>query len=564
VVRRRVRLRGSKIAGLLFLVLRVATLTVAQSRDQPPTFTSSTQLVLVPTVVKDKSGAHIPGLTKASFILKQDGKPRPITVFEEVRASSSRLHRSKGENGSFSNFDSEDNNHHRLNIFVLDLVNTPLQDQSHLREALLQFLLETADSGDPICLLVLTGSGLTMVHDFTDDPKVLGEAVRKVKSSAPMVHTQTVDAAHPSPSDTLGALLTKLIRGQLEGEAGLASLENKNRALITVQGLQQIAKAFRGFPERKALIWASSGFPFSLSSPAYLMCEPACPTHQRGEVQSAYDDVWRMMNDAQIAVYTVDLRLSVASASAEQATFTRPYDVGDPQFDTAAQAKWQQGDTTSTLQYFAENTGGRAFLGGSNLVQSFRQAIQDNSDYYMLGFYVGKSDTKPGWHPISVKVEEKGAHVRFRRGFFFSADTSAPSARQDIALALSSPLDFTGLPLSVTWSGEKPGKQAGHIRTQFDLVLPANVASVDESESNHMVLDIAVVAKDSSGNVAADLSQRIDNHLKAESLEQIRIHGMTYRNGLELSPGSYVVRFVVRDALGNRMGSVVADLKLGP
>jgi len=379
-----------------------------------------------------------------------------------------------------------------------------------------------------------------------------------------MLHPQTVDADHPSPSDTLSAVLTKLIRGQLEGEAGLASLENKNRALITVQGLQQIAKAFRGFPERKALIWASSGFPFSLSSPSYLLCEPACPTHQRGEVQSAYDEVWRMMNDAQIAVYTVDLRLTAATASAEQARFARPYDIGDPQFDTAAQAKWQQGDTTSTLQYFADNTGGRAFLGGGNLVQSFRRAIQDNGDYYMLGFYVGKSDTKPGWHPISVKVEEKGAHVRFRRGFIFSADTSAPSARQDIALALSSPLDFTGLPLSVTWSAEKPGKQAGHIRTQFDLVLPANVALVDESESNHMVLDIAVVAKDSSGNVAADLSQRIDNHLKPDSLERIRTHGMTYRNGLDLSPGSYVVRFIVRDAIGNRMGSVAADLKLGP
>jgi VWFA-related protein len=557
--------RGSKIAGSLVLVVVVAALAAAQNTPDQPTFTSSTELVLVPTVVKDKSGAHIPGLTKGNFVLKQDGKPRPIMVFEEVRSSSSRLHRSKGENGFFSNFDSDDNNHHRLNIFVLDLVNTPLQDQAHLREALLQFLSEIADSGEPICLLALTGAGLKLAHDFTDDPKVLSDAVRKVKSnSAAMVHPQTVDAAHPSPSDALGALLTKLIRGQLEGEAGLASLENKNRALITVQGLQQIAKAFRGFPERKALIWASSGFPFSLSSPSYLMCEPACPTHQRGEVQSAYDDVWRMMNDAQIAVYTVDLKLTADSASAEQATFTHPYDVGDPQFDTVAQAKWQQGDTTSTLQYFADNTGGRAFLGGGNLVQSFRQAIQDNSDYYMLGYYVEKSDTKPGWHPISVKVEEKGAHVRFRRGFFFSADTSVPSAQQDIALALSSPLDFTGLPLSVTWSGEKPGKQAGHIRTQFDLVLPANVASVDKSESNHMVLDIAVVAKDSSGNVAADLSQRIDNHLKPDGLEQVRTHGMTYRNGLELSPGSYVVRFVVRDALGNRMGSVVADIKLGP
>src|SRR5580698_10556630 len=48
-------------------------------------FTSPTELVLIPAVVSDKSGAHVAGLKKEEFILKQDGKPQPIAVFEEVR-----------------------------------------------------------------------------------------------------------------------------------------------------------------------------------------------------------------------------------------------------------------------------------------------------------------------------------------------------------------------------------------------------------------------------------------------------------------------------------------------
>ena len=36
-------------------------------------FTSSTELVLIPTVVNDKSGVHISGLQKEEFALKQDG-----------------------------------------------------------------------------------------------------------------------------------------------------------------------------------------------------------------------------------------------------------------------------------------------------------------------------------------------------------------------------------------------------------------------------------------------------------------------------------------------------------
>ena len=269
------------------------------------------------------------------------------------------------------------------------------------------------------------------------------------------------------------------------------------------------------------------------------------------------------MNDAQMAIYSVDLRTTNSSMFMANGG-VRPSDIGDPQFDTDAQAQVKMQDTSSTLRLFAENTGGKAFLGGSNLVQSFHQATQDDSSYYMLGYYVNRSSAKPGWHQISVTISRKGAHARHRNGFLLSRDTSTISAQQDIKLALISPLDFVGIPVSVTWSGSEAGKSAGKTRVPFDLVMPANFASVDESDQNHMVVDIAAVARNLEGNVAAELSQRIDSHLKSEGLEQIRHNGMTYRNGLQLPPGEYTVRFVVRDALGNRMGSVAAPVKVAP
>jgi len=93
-------------------------------------------------------------------------------------------------------------------------------------------------------------------------------------------------------------------------------------------------------------------------------------------------------------------------------------------------------------------------------------------------------------------------------------------------------------------------------------VMPANFASVDESDQNHLVVDIAAVARSVNGDVVAELAQRIETHLKSDGLEQIQHSGMTYRNGLQLPPGEYTVRFVVRDSLGNRMGSVAAPIKV--
>jgi VWFA-related protein len=548
------------IAAIAFLL--TSPLQTQTAQTNATTFTSSTELVLIPTVVNDKSGAHIPGLQKEEFALKQDGKSHPIAVFEEVKTNSARVHRSEGEHGTFSNFEPGGSDYHRLNIIVFDFVNTPFPDQANARNALLKFLSEVADSGEPMCLLALTSRGLIMLHDFTDDPKRLAEGLRKVgPDTQPLIHESTVDPGHPPPSDPLGATITKLIRGQLQTEAQLASMERRETASVTVQALQQIAKAFRGLPGRKSLIWASSGFPFSLSPPSTLMCEPACPAHQRDEMQSAYDNLWKMMNDAQIAIYSVDLRSTTSRTSADENTFTHPYDIGDPQFDTAAQAQWKEHDTNSTLQLFAENTGGKAFLGGGNLVQSFRQATQDDTSYYMLGYYVSRS-TKQGWHQVSVTITRKGARARYRNGFLLSRDSSTTSARQDVHLALISPLDFVGVPISITWSGTGIGKSAGKARVQFALVMPANFASVDESDQNHMVVDIAAVARNLNGEVVAELSQRVEAHLKSDGLEQIQHNGMTYRNGLDLPPGEYTVRFVVRDSLGSRMGSVAAPVKV--
>lgn len=116
----------SRIVGLA--VLFTSTLVAQTTPPNKGTFTSSTELVLIPTVVSDKTGAHVVGLKKEEFILKQDGKPHPIAVFEEVRTDAIGLRRAVGEHGTFSNVETGSSGYHRLNIIVLDFVNTPFAD----------------------------------------------------------------------------------------------------------------------------------------------------------------------------------------------------------------------------------------------------------------------------------------------------------------------------------------------------------------------------------------------------------------------------------------------------
>jgi len=46
-----------------------------------PTIKVNSNLVAVSAVVRDKSGQPIPNLATDAFVLKQDGKPQPITYF---------------------------------------------------------------------------------------------------------------------------------------------------------------------------------------------------------------------------------------------------------------------------------------------------------------------------------------------------------------------------------------------------------------------------------------------------------------------------------------------------
>ena len=65
----------------LALLLCASAVPTAQTPSQPPTFRSSTSLVEVDVVVKDKDGRFVSGLTADDFEVLEDGRPQRIQHF---------------------------------------------------------------------------------------------------------------------------------------------------------------------------------------------------------------------------------------------------------------------------------------------------------------------------------------------------------------------------------------------------------------------------------------------------------------------------------------------------
>jgi VWFA-related protein len=561
----------------LVAALAFSTLVFAKPKDKEKEkdnselkFTARSELVLIPALVTDKSGNHITGLKQEDFTVLENGAEQKIATFEEITSDTHRLSRPRNPNSNtneFSNSLAGGAANRRITLMVLDLLNTRFADQAYARQDLLKYLTQSVDQREPTALYTLTRNGIQVIHDFTSDPRVLVAGLHKVKGDA----FQMVDSPEDvesitgtaSPDGSAGVdpgsvqSETQKLQTMLEdSELNFQSFEQRLAITYTLEAMQQLAQGLAGFPGRKSLIWAGGGFPFSVSDNT-MQLAPA-GRDSLSDVLPLYEHTWQLLNDAQISLYPVDvkgLQVVVMPSAA----------VSKPGKNYARNMSWRQLDTQATFQTFAAMTGGRAYYNSNDLVKGFHDAVSDSAEYYMLGYYLDRSKTKSGWRKLAVKVKRDHVEVRARSGFFVTNATVDPdtSRNQDISSALRSPLDFTSLALVVRWDKIEPGKEAGKKHVAYEMHLAPDPALISDADNNHLLLEFMALAKTPEGKaIDHPVGQKIESHLTADNVALVRQQGVAYSGALELPPGEYTIRFVVRDDLSGRTGSVAAPLKV--
>src|SRR5580692_2047830 len=545
-------------------------------------FAAGAKLVLVPTLVTDTSGNHISGLKQEDFTVLENGAPQKIATFEEITSDPHRLSRPRNPN-EFNNALAGGASARRVTLIVLDLINTPFLDQANARKELLKYLTQSVNEREPTGLYTLTRSGVQVVHDFTSDPRILVAALHVVKGDSyqmvdsdeeveAITGTASPDGSAGAPSgggsSKSGGSSKGNAQAAVQGEAqklqsmmedtelNFKSFEQRLAITYTLDGLQTVAQALAGVPGRKSLIWASGGFPFSVSDNTMQLAPAGRDT--LADVLPLYERTWQLLNDAEIALYPVDVKgLQVTSMAGAP--------VRNPGKNYSRRMQNRLFDTQSSFQTFAEMTGGRAYFGSNDLEKGFREAVNDSAEYYMLGYYIDRAQTKAGWRKLTVKAKREHVEVRARSGFFVTNAAIDPesSRNSDISSALQSPLDYTSLALVARWNKIEPGKEPGKKHVSYEMRLAPDAGVINDADNNHVALDFVAMAKSPEGKpMGSPMGQKVDVHLTPDRLSAIRQQGVVYRDGLDLAPGEYSIRFVVRDDLSGRTGSVAAPLKV--
>jgi VWFA-related protein len=578
-------------------VLAVAVLTCsifipARSKDKEDLsqvkFTARTELVLIPAIVTDRSGNHITGLKKEDFAVQEGRTEQQIVTFEEIRTDQHPIARPAHTN-EFSNYVAEQPSTSRITVILLDLINTPFTAQAAGRQELLKYLTQSVDTREPTALYTLTRDGLKVIHDFTTNPRVLVAALHKAKGDPyEMVDSpeeaeaitgsaspegSSGDSSSPASGSTpthstsesavqagVAAEATKIQAMLEDAELNLQSFQQRLAITYTLDAMRQIAQALAGYSGRKSLIWASGGFPFNVSDNSMQLVPSE--RDSLSDVWPLYEHTWQLLNDAQISLYPVDVKglqvVTIPGASIQSAGRN-----GGRTFGQHSSTK--QMDRQTSLQTFARMTGGRAYYNSNDLVKGFRDAVSDSSQYYMLGYYLAHSDTKPGWRRLTVRVNRDHMEVRAREGFFVTNATVDPldSRKADISSALLSPLDNTSLALLVRWGKIEKRKDSDPRLVNYEIHFSPQSDVINTLDNNHVSLDVVTLALTPEGKRASDPdAQKVDVHLTPEHAEGIRKQGLVFREVLNLAPGVYTVRFVVRDDFTGRTGSVAAPLTL--
>jgi VWFA-related protein len=562
------------LALIPFAMVLDAQQAAAPAAEKPTTtFTARTELVTVPVVVTGKGGKHLTGLKQADFVVEENGHRREIATFEEITTSANPYKQPANAADQFTNFLSPDPQTRRITIVVLDLLNTPFIRQAETRRQMVHFLATHLEDTGPTSLSVLTSKGLRQVHSFTSDTSVLIEALKKVEStlSTPDVLTASamVDPESANPlDDPVGNDPTSQANALQEifaerADAMYGNFKQKQQTLITLEALEEIAEASAGMAGRKSLVWATGGLPFLLNDPDNV-------TGIDTSLMENYDRTWHALNNANISVYPIDANGLQAPSLTRRDMTARGHPPGVP---TSSRGGMRpptplpvdaQRNALDSMRAFANATGGKACYNTNDLGDCLARAGDDSSQYYLLSYYLPTDDRKPGWRKLKVRVVAQHDDVRARDGFFVGAQNAldSKSMLQQFQLAASSALDYTAIPLGMKIKSVTAA-DAGQHKVDFVVIVEGNSNVIDTTNNNHVSVELNAVAENAKGERIHVFGRNVNANLKPESLAMITKTGFGFTGDLMLPAGKFhLLRFVVRDDLSGRIGTITVPLQV--
>lgn len=525
------------------LFLLIATLTAALAQQSDVVFRTTTKLVVVDVFVRDKDGKDILNLTKDDFTILENGKPQAVSIFELQRLD---LERPATPIASTAPTPQPDEparpkaittaaegkiqyRDRRLMVLFFDLSSMPPADQLRAEKSALKFIEEQMKPADVVAVMSFA-TNLKVEQDFTDNREALLQAIKGMKIGDGSDLAAEASTADEEGEDTGAAF---------EADESEFNVFNTDRKLFA---LESAAKMLANLPEKKALVYFSSGV-------------GKTGMENQSQLRSTVNAAVR----ANISFYPVDARgltALVPGGDASQGA-SRGSGLFSGQSQRRQQTRFQ--DQQETLVSLAADTGGKAFLDNNDLSLGIQQAQNDIRSYYILGYYSTNPAADGRFRRLQVRLNNKQlqAKLDYRSGYFAPKDfakfnNSDKEQQLEEALSLGDPV--TDLPIALEVNFFRLAKDRYFV--PIAVKIPGSEVVLAKKGGNERTeLDFIGQLRDAKGRLAGTVRDGIEVKLSTADAEKLEKRNFQYDTGFTLSPGAYRLKFLARENQNGKIGT---------
>jgi VWFA-related protein len=495
--------------------------------QQPPvTFRAEVNYVEVDARVLDAQGRFVTELTQKDFQVFEDGKPQQVTAFSLVNIPLARAERPLFASKPIEpdvqtnlGFDG------RVYLIVLDDLHTNPLRTALVKAGARRFVERYVGANDIAAVVHVSGRG-DAGQEFTSNQQLLLSAIdkfmgRKLRSAV----LERIDEEQRTRDTRQQG---DRINDPRDAERGF---EARN-ALNTLKSLTEYLGNVRG--RRKALVLFSEGIDYDINDPF--------ANRDATTILDATRDAIATATRGNVAIYGIDPRgLTNVGSDVEIQSFPQ-----DPTLDLGVSAlnnELRLGQ--DSLRVLADETGGFASVNTNDMNGAFQRLVDDNSSYYMLGYY-STNDRRDGrFRKIEVRVNRPGLTVRARKGYVAArgrapeTKLSGPNdASPELREAMTSPLPMSTLPMAASAAVFKGPAPNGSVVVST-LIGARDLELTEKNGTFHNDLEVALMAVSQSGKTFSSDRNTINLLLKPDTVPRVRAGGFRVITAIDLPVGRY-------------------------